>query len=114
MERMSQNNFGKTYRGLSFHAPNGDIAGGIGVIHHNPLWAFAVITDVGRKYPRDVMQIIRQFGDWAGQYYNRLYAEADPEEHNAARCLKTAGFEEYDIAPDGKMRFVWDKQRLSP
>lgn len=66
-----------------------------GVIHTEPFYAFAHLTDAMRRYPKQIMKVIHSFQQFLSEHYTTVYAVADAEELNAVPVLIRAGFEYY-------------------
>jgi hypothetical protein len=99
--------FGKTIRGHVAEIDGRPIAA-TGVIHTDPNYAFAFMTDEMRKYPREIVRVIRGFSEFLQQYYEVVYAIADIEENNAPAVLRRAGFEYYQTTDQGDV-YRWLK-----
>jgi len=80
-----------------------------GVLHTDPFYAFAQMSDEMRKHPRDVVRVIRGFENFLGTYYKTVYAVADVDESNAPAVLRRAGFKYYQTNTQGDI-YVWNKQ----
>lgn len=100
--------FGKTIRGQVAEIDGVPVAAS-GVLHTEPFYAFAQMTDEMRKYPRAVVKVIQGFEDFLSTYYKTVYAAADVDESNAPAVLRRAGFKYYQTNTQGDI-YVWNKQ----
>lgn len=84
---------------------NGETIAVAGVMMASPPLAFSYIRDELREYPKTILRMGRSFVNIMDYYDSVIYAEADPDEENAAAFLKWVGFEHVE----GEV-FAWVRQ----
>lgn len=101
--------FGKSIRGQVAEVDGEPIAA-TGVIHTDPFYAFAHLTDEMRKYPREIVKVIQVFETFLEEYYDTVFAVADAGEGNAPAVLQRAGFKYYQSTSQGDI-YRWHKSQ---
>ena len=102
--------FGKTVRAMVAYIDDAPVAVA-GVIHTDPYYAFANMTQAMREHPKEIVRVIQGFSDWLSENYEVVYALADVEESNAPSVLQRAGFKYYSNTVQGDV-YKWHRPQF--
>ena len=102
--------FGMTVRAMVAELEGSPVAIA-GVIHTDPYYAFANLTEVMRSHPKEIVRVIQGFSDWLSENYEVVYAVADVNEANAPSVLQRAGFKYYSTTVEGEV-YKWHRPQF--
>lgn len=90
---LSVDTMGQTLRGkVIADKVTGEPLGIAGVLHTEPFYAFSMMTDELREYPKAIVKFMREFSSFLQQHYEAVYAIPAGYEINSRGCLEMIGF----------------------